>query len=149
MTSSQLCWKGPGVLSSTNTRSCLHVMGCTNASCCILDECEHVLWCGCVVGAGKKREEAKDTVKQKPKGHFPKPLFPFSLFSTSFSSTLFSFPSTLPPSFPSYQHTPLFHASHMGAFVKNQKHQITQHPIHFIVFSFCSNSLFLFFSFCK
>ena len=111
MTSSQFCWKGPGVLSSTNTWSCLHVMVCTNASCCM------VWWVwACVVAwwlsARGKREEAKHTVKQKQKGLFPKPLFPFSLFSTSFSSTLFSLPSTLPPSLPSYPYTHPFFILH-------------------------------------
>ena len=148
MTSSQLCWKGPGVLSSTNTRSCLHVMGCTNASCCILDECEHVLWCGCVVGAGKKGKRQKTQSNKNQKDISQNHFFPFPFFPPLFLP-LFSPCLPLFHHHSLYQHTPLFHASHMGAFVKNQKHQITQHPIHFIVFSFCSNSLFLFFSFCK
>ena len=95
-----------------STQSCLHVMVCTNPSCCVV---RGWMWacgvaCG-VVGAGKKREDA-NTVKQKQKGLFPKPLFPFSLFSTSFSSTPFSLPSTLPPSLPSYPNTHLFFMLH-------------------------------------
>ena len=134
MTSSQFCWKGPGVLSSTNTWSCLHVMLCTNASCCM------VWWVwACVVAwwlsARGKREEA-NTVKQKQKGLFPKPLFPFSFFSPLFSSTLFSWPSTLPPSLPSCSYTHLFFMLHTWVRlwrIKNTN-DATSDPFHCLFF---------------
>ena len=147
MTSSQLCWKGPGVLSSTNTRSCLHIMGCTNASCCILDECEHVLWCGCVVGAGKKKGRGKRHSQTKTKRTFPKTtfsLFPFFhlFFFHSFllafhSSTIIPFLST---------HTSFSCFTH-GRICKESKtpNNTTSNPFHclFLLFKLSFSLLFL------
>ena len=104
--------------------------------------------CGVVVGAGEKREEAKTQSKQKKnkkdfcQNHFfPFPFFP-PLFLPLFSPCL-----------------PLFHCHSLlihtltrfscltHVYIHGEpKTSITQHPIHFIVFSSCPNSLFLFFS---
>ena len=70
-----------------STRPCLHVMVCTNASCCMVWWV--IMWCCGVVSARGKREEA-NTVKQKQKGLFPKPLFPFPLFFPPLFLPLFS-----------------------------------------------------------
>ena len=85
-----------------STRPCLHVMVCTNASCCMV--CDVYVWCGVVVwwvqekkGRGKTQQSNKSK-KDISQNHF----FPFPFFFSSFSSTLFSLPSTLPPSLPSY-----------------------------------------------
>ena len=131
-----------------STWPCLHVMVYTNASCCMVGECERVLWCGDVVSARGKREEAKTQTNKNKKDFSQNHFFPFSLFSSSFSSTLFSLPSTLPPSLPSYPYTHLFPCFTHGHIRGEPKTSMTQHLILFIVFSSCPNSLFLFFSFC-
>ena len=100
-----------------------------------------VWWCG---GCSEKRENAS-TVKQKQKGLFPKPLFPFSLFFRLFffHSFLLAFHSSTITPFLSI-HSPVFHASY-GCIHGEPKTPMTQNLILFIVFSFCPNSLFLFF----
>ena len=133
-----------------STQSCLHVMVCTNASCCMVcGECGRVLWCGDVVDAGGKKGRGKHTVKQKQKGLFPKPLFPFSLFSPLFLP-LFS------PCLPLFHHHSflIYTLTCFSCFTHEcirgePKTPTTQHLILFIVFSFCPNSLFRFFSFSR
>ena len=103
--------------------------------------------CERVVGAGEKRETQKHTVKQKQKGLFPKPLFSlFSFFHLFFFhsfllafhfSTITLLIHTL-TSFPCFTHECIRGES---------KTPMTQHLVLFIVFSFCPNSIFLFFSF--
>ena len=66
MTSSQLCWKGPGVLSSTNTQPCLHVTSVHQCN-VLYGVVSWVWWCCGVVGAGEKKGRRKHTVKQKQK----------------------------------------------------------------------------------
>ena len=110
-----------------NTQPCFHVMVCTNASCCMVGgECERMLWRGGVVGAGEKKKKGrgKHMVKQKQKGLFPKPLFlHFPFFHLFFIHSFFlAFHSSTITPFLS-MHTPVFHASHMSAFMVNQKHK--------------------------
>ena len=148
MTSSQFCWKGPGVLSSTNTWSCLHVMLCTNASCCM------VWWVwACVVAwwlsARGKREEAKTQSNKNKKDFSQNHFFPFPFFPPLFLP-LFS------PCLPLFHHHSLlihtltcFSCFTHECIHGEPKTPMTQHLILFIVFSFCPNSLFLFFSFCR
>ena len=107
------------------------------------------IWCGVVVGLCRgKKGRGEHTVKQKQKGHFPKPLFPFSLFPPIFLPLFF-------PCLPLFHHnTLLIHTLTYSCFThecicEESKALMMQHLIHFIVFSFCSNSLFLFFSFCR
>ena len=148
MTSSQFCWKGPGVLSSTNTWSCLHVMLCTNASCCM------VWWVwACVVAwwlsARGKREGATTQSNKNKKDFSQNHFFPFPFFLLFFLP-LFS------PDLPLFHyHSLLIHTrTYFSCFTREcvceeSKTLMMQHLIHFIVFSSFPNSLFLFFSFCK
>ena len=97
-----------------STRPCLHVMVCTNTSCCMVWWVSVSVWCGVVVWwvlweKGKRQRHSQTKTKKTfPKTTFS--LFPF--FPSSFSSTLFSLPSTLPPSLPSYPYTHLFFMLH-------------------------------------
>ena len=104
------------------------------------------VWCGGCCGKKGKRQTHSQT---KTKRTFPKTtfsLFPFfHLFF--FHSFLLAFHSSTITPFLSI-HSPVFHASHMSAFVE-PKTPTTQHLILFIVLSFCPNSLFLFFSICR
>ena len=139
------------VLLSTPKKAAQHtaLFACDGVHQCVmlLGECERVLWRGGVVGAGK-RGRRKHTVKQKPKGLFPKPLF--SLFPFFL---LFFFHSFLPCLPPFHHHSLLINTqTYFSCFTHEcirgePKTPMTQHLILFIVFSFRPNSLFLFFSF--
>ena len=77
-----------------------------------------------VVGGCKgflKKGRGKDTVKQKTKQHFSQNhFFPFFLFSTFFPhSFLLAFHSSIITPFLS-KYSPVFHASHMSAFMVNK-----------------------------
>ena len=107
------------------------------------------MWC-CMVcgGCREKKGKRQNTQSNKNKKDFSQNhFFPFSLFSSSFSSTLFSLPSTLPPSLLSYPYTNMFSRLTHGCIRDEPKTQMTQHLILLIIFSFCPNSFFLFFSF--
>ena len=112
---------------------------------CVVGECERVLWCG-VVGAGK-REEANTQSNKNKKDFSQNHFFPFfpPLFHPLFSPCL-----------------PLFHYHSLlirtltcfSCFIHECIHgepktPMTQHRILSIIFSFCPNSLFLFFSFSR
>ena len=122
-----------------STWPCLHVMVCTNASCCMVGECERVFWCG-VVGAGKKGKRQTHS-QTKTKRTFPKTtfsLFPFfPLFLPPFSSCL-----------PLFHHHPLLINTHTfpclvhGCIRVEPKTQMTQHLILFTVFSFVQTLFF-------
>ena len=120
-----------------STQPCLHVMVCTNASCCMVcggsvSMCV-VVWCV----QGEKKGRGKDTVKQKTKRTFPKTTFShFPFFPPLF---LPLFPPCLPPF---HYHSLLIHTltcfsclTHVCIHGK-PKTPTTQHLIHFIVFSF-------------
>ena len=101
-----------------------------------------MLWRGGVVGAvKKKREEAKTQSNKNKKDFSQNHFFPFPFFPPLFLP-LFS------PCLPLFHHHSLlihtlscFHASH-ECIHGEPKTPMTQHLIHFIVFSFCPNSLF-------
>ena len=128
-----------------STRPCLHVMVCTNASCCMAcSECERVFWCG---GCREKREEAKTQSNKNKKDFSQNHFFPFPFFLPLFLP-LFS------PCLPLFHHHSLLIHTHtcFSCFTYRCIHgepktPMTQHLILFIVFSSCPNSLFLFFSF--
>ena len=129
-----------------STRPCLHVMVCTNASCCMVHGWVSESVCSGVMVAGEKGKRQTHS-QTKTKRTFPKTtfsLFPFfHLFF--FHSFLLAFHSSTITPFLS-NHSPVFHASHVYI-IGEPKTPMTQHLILFIVFSFCPNSLFLFFSF--
>ena len=109
--------------------------------------CERVVWCGGVVGCREKRGRGKHTVKQKQKKDFSQNHF-FSLFP--FLPPLFH--PLFSPCLPLFHHHSLpihtltcFSCFTHGCIRCEPKAPMTQHLILFIVFSFCSNSLFLFF----
>ena len=131
-----------------STRPCLHVMACTNASCCMVWWVSESVCCGVVVWwvQGGKKGRGKHTVKQKTKRTFPKNhFFPFPFFPPLFHPL---FPPCLPLF---HHHSLLIHKLTCFSFFTHEcihgepKTPLTQHPIHFIVFSICPNSLFLFF----
>ena len=132
-----------------STRPCLHVMVCTNASCCMVCDgyvraCVVMWWCGECKKKGKRQRHSQTKNKKDfSQNHFfPFPFFP-PLFLPLFSPCL--------PLF--HHHSLLIHTlSCFSCFTHECIHgepktPMTQHLILFIVFSFCPNSLFLFFSF--
>ena len=132
-----------------STWPCLHVMVCTNASCCVMcGECVSVccgvmVWCG---GCRGKREEANTQSNKNKKDFSQNHFFPFPLFSPLF---LPLFSSCLPLF---HHHSLLIHTltcfsclTH-GCIHGEPKTPMTQHLILFIVFSSCPNSPFLSFS---
>ena len=109
----------------------------------VVSECVYV--CSGVVDAGEKREEAKTQSNKKQKGLFPNHFFPFPFFPPLFLP-LFS------PCLPLFHHH--FLLIHTLTYFSCLTHYcihgepktpMTQHLFHFIFFSFCPNSLFLFF----
>ena len=124
---------------------CLMLYDVWRVRACVL-LCVVVWWCGGCKGEKGKRQRHSQTKTKRtfPKNHF----FPFPFFPPLFLS-LFS------PCLPLFHHHSLlihtlscFHASH-ECIHGEPKTPMTQHLILFIVFSFCPNSLFLFFSFCR
>ena len=97
---------------------------------------------------GEKREEAKTQSNKNKKDFSQNHFFPFPFFPPLFLP-LFS------PCLPLFHHhSLLIRTLTRFSFFTNKcirgepKTPMTQHLILFIVFSFCPNSLFLFFSFC-
>ena len=102
--------------------------------------CCGVVWW--VQEKGKRQTHSQTKTKRT----FPKTTF-FPFFHLFFiHSFLLAFHSSTITPFLSV-HSPVFHASH--EYLHGEpKTPMTQHPIHFIVFSSCPNSLFLFLSSC-
>ena len=114
-----------------STRPCLHVMVCTNASCCV------VWWVWGKKGKGQRHSQTK-TKRAFPKTTFS--LFPFflPLFLPLFSPCL--------PLF--HHHSLLIHMltcfscfTHVCV-CEEPKTPMMHNLILFIIFSFCPNSLF-------
>ena len=107
------------------------------------------VWHGGVVGAGRKREEAKTQSNKNKKDFSQNHFFPFPFFPPLFLP-LFS------PCLPLFHHHSLlihtltcFSRFTHECIHGEPKTPMTQHLILFIVFSSCPNSLFLFFSFSR
>ena len=143
MTSSQFCWKGPCVLSSTSTWPCLHVTVCTNAPCCMVwwVKWERMLWCGGGWVQGKTHSQTK-TKRTFAKTTFSLFLFFHLFFFHSFlpafhSSTITSFLSIHSPFF-------MFHTWVHFRRIKNTN-DTSSDPFHclFLLFKFSFPLLFL------
>ena len=142
MTSSRFCWKGPCAHSSTSTQPCLHVTVCTNVQCCIVcgwvRACVVAWWCGGCKEKGKTQTHSQTKTKRT----FAKTTFSHSPFFLLFffHSFLLAFHSPTITSFLStHSHVPCFVYE---CICDEPKTPMTQHLFHFIVFSFCPNSLF-------
>ena len=140
MTSSQLCWKGT-VFSAAPAHGPVCMWWC--APMChvvwVMGECERVLWCG---GCREKREEAKTQSNKNKEDFSQNHFFPFPFFPPLFLP-LFS------PCLPLFHHHSLlihtpacFSCFTHECVCEEPKTPMAQHPILFIVFSFCPNSLF-------
>ena len=125
---------------------CLMLYDVWRVRACVL-LCVVVWWCGGC--KGKKGKEAKTQSNKNKKDFSQNHSFPFPFFPLLFLP-LFS------PCLPLFHHYPLliltfkcFPCFKHGRIHGEPKTPMTQHLFHFIFFSFCPNSLFLFFSFCR